>query len=72
MSKDDQSWKQRRTEFCAHFVNKKDTDMHMLIVPSSANLDCYHVIIEFKDDDSNMEFNYMCGNEIEKNYGILL
>ncbi len=65
-------WKHTRTEFCAHFYNKEENDMHMYIIPSIADVECYHVIQEIKGDDSNMEFHYLTKDEINKIFGIKL
>ena len=71
MATRENTWKAVRTEFCAHYLNKDD-NMHMYIIPSLADTECYHVILELHGDDSNMEFHYLTKDEIEKAYNIVL
>jgi len=71
MATKESMWKPVKTEFCAHYLNKDD-NMHMYIIPSLADIQCYHVIFEVQDDDSNMEFHYLTKDEIEKAYRIKL
>ncbi len=66
------TWKPVRTEFCAHYLNKEDDNMHMYIIPSLADIECYHVIQELQGDDSSMEFHYLTKAEIEKVFSIKL
>ena len=72
MPKNRTGWKSLRTEFCAHYVKTEDTDLHLHIIPSVADLEYYHVIQETKDDDSSMEYNFLNKKEIESTYGIAL
>ena len=71
MGTKESTWKPVKTEFCAHYLNKDD-NRHMYIIPSRADITCYHVIMEEQDDDSNMEFHFLTKAEIEKAYSIKL
>ena len=63
-------WKEVRTEFCAHYIDKENNGLHLHIIPSSANLESYHVIQEVDNDDTTVDYSNLTKNEIRDTFSI--